>query len=154
MARTPWGTSTIHGMKWWQCYATCTSSSHPICNRNMYVQTYFRQWKHVLDSAESLMTIASWPSQLFFYRCWSFCMYIPVINLLQFSSLSSLIRVFDFTPTVDSLHADSLQWPRFGILTPYHNGPQASGVRADLPSDCKVNQVMMVSITAIPFSVT
>jgi len=71
-------------------------------------------------------------------------MYIPVINLLQFS-LSSFTKVFDFVPGVDSLNANS--WQRFGIVTPYHDRPQGR-LWADLPSDCAVDQVMLVCVQA------
>lgn len=35
-------------------------------------------------------------------------------------------------------------WQRFGVLTPYHDRPQVPGVWADLPSDCAVDQVMLL----------
>lgn len=68
-------------------------------------------------------------------------MYIPIFNLLQFS-LSSLTRIFDFAPSVDSFHGTF--WPRFGILTPYHDRANVPGVHPELPSDCTVNQVMLL----------
>lgn len=68
-------------------------------------------------------------------------MHIPIFDLLQFS-LSSLTRIFDFAPGVDSFHGKFLL--RFGILTPYHDRENVLGVHPELPSDCTVNQVMLV----------
>ncbi|KAL4067171.1 histidine phosphatase superfamily [Scleroderma yunnanense] len=70
-------------------------------------------------------------------------MYIPAINLLQLS-LSSLTGIFsgaDFAHE-DSLNANCRQ--RFATLSPYHDRPHIPGISADLPSDCTVDQVMML----------
>jgi hypothetical protein len=37
-------------------------------------------------------------------------------------------------------------WDRLGSLSPYHTAPAIKGVQADLPSDCTVDQIMLVSI--------
>ncbi|KAL4067169.1 histidine phosphatase superfamily [Scleroderma yunnanense] len=66
-------------------------------------------------------------------------MFIPV-NLLQVA-LSSLTRIFASTE-VDLLH-DRL-WQRFGNLAPYHDREDVWGVCPELPSDCSVEQVMML----------
>lgn len=36
-------------------------------------------------------------------------------------------------------------WDRLGSLSPYHSAPAVKGVPADLPCDCTVNQIMLVS---------
>ena len=68
-------------------------------------------------------------------------MYIPVINFLQIS-LPSLTKILDLDSAVDLLNQQ-----RLAILTPYHDGPQVV-VSKDLPSDCTVDQVMLVRIEA------
>lgn len=37
-------------------------------------------------------------------------------------------------------------WDRLGSLSPYHTAPAVKGVQADLPSDCTIDQIMLVSI--------
>lgn len=37
-------------------------------------------------------------------------------------------------------------WDRLGSLSPYHSAPTVNGVQADLPNDCTVDQIMLVSI--------
>ena len=69
-------------------------------------------------------------------------MYIPVVNLLQIS-LPSLTKTFAFESGADLLNLQNSN-QSLAILTPYRDAPQVSGVLRDLPSDCNVNQVMLV----------
>lgn len=74
-------------------------------------------------------------------------MYIPAaINLLQVS-LSSLTELFQGShheADPESLNPHFRQ--RFATLTPYHDRLHVTGVWSDLPSDCAVDQVMLVCI--------
>lgn len=68
-------------------------------------------------------------------------MYLPaVLNLLQ-ASLSSLTGLLEFgLPASVSPH----DFDGFATLSPYHDRAHVPGVAADLPSDCSVDQVMLL----------
>lgn len=73
-------------------------------------------------------------------------MYIPAaINLLQVS-LSSLTGLFGPPHEADSESLNPHFRQRFATLTPYHDRLHVPGVWSDLPSDCAVDQVMLVCI--------
>jgi hypothetical protein len=40
---------------------------------------------------------------------------------------------------------DPIKWTHLGNLSPYHAAPVVQGVKADLPEDCTVNQLMLVN---------
>ncbi|KAI6106170.1 phosphoglycerate mutase-like protein [Pisolithus croceorrhizus] len=70
-------------------------------------------------------------------------MYIPtLINVLQVS-LSPLVGIFGFGLTSNDIHPVD-RWSKFGVLTPYHDRPYVHGVRADLPADCTVDQLVLL----------
>ncbi|KAG6333295.1 hypothetical protein ID866_5791 [Astraeus odoratus] len=69
-------------------------------------------------------------------------MYIPaVINLLQVSLSSFSSQFLDFG-THDDVWANNLN--RLATLSPYHDRTKPPGVRADLPADCAVDQVILL----------
>lgn len=71
-------------------------------------------------------------------------MYIPtVLNVLQVS-LSPLAGIFGFgRPASNDIHSVH-GWDKFGVLSPYHDRSHVHGVRADLPADCTVDQVVLL----------
>ncbi|KAI6119239.1 phosphoglycerate mutase-like protein [Pisolithus croceorrhizus] len=70
-------------------------------------------------------------------------MYIPtLINVLQVS-LSPLVGIFGFGFLANDIHPVD-RWSKFRVLTPYHDRPYVHGVRADLPADCTVDQLVLL----------
>lgn len=68
-------------------------------------------------------------------------MHLPVVlNLLQ-ASLSSFTGLLDFDP---SANVSPYDLDRLATLSPYHDRAHVPGVAAELPSDCTVDQVVLL----------
>lgn len=69
------------------------------------------------------------------------------ISLVQ-AALSPFTSSIDFGAQPDGLNPHDLN--RLAVLSPYHDRAPIPGVRAELPDDCTVDQVMLVRISCFP----
>ena len=84
-------------------------------------------------------------------------MYLPLsstlLRWLQISSFSpprpDIPVSHSVTPVSDEqlwYNHDSKDLNNLGNLSPYHDAPGVSGVSVDLPDDCAVDQIILVSL--------
>ena len=73
-------------------------------------------------------------------------MYLPFgsATLLRFLQLPALLPNFDQPERLEE-HYHRKDLNHLGNISPYHNAPAVPGVSADLPEDCTVDQVILVS---------
>lgn len=63
--------------------------------------------------------------------------------------MQTILGLLSFTPYVhEYLNAARDILSHLGSISPYHRAHHASEINSELPSDCAVDQVMLVSVTS------